>query len=193
MNPTDHGVKSTIGTALILAGLLAAAAGAAGPVPPIKAGLWEVRMSTLDADGRPMPAPGMEGLANMPPEMRARMEEALKARGASLPDASGAIKTCLSKDQLSTDRWQQQAAESGCTTTYASQSGSTWTWHSTCAGRFAAEADGETTFTGTEAYRTKVVTTSTIRGKRTTTTRIVDGKFLSADCGSIKPIQPPPR
>ncbi|MGE0815703.1 MAG: DUF3617 domain-containing protein [Vicinamibacterales bacterium] len=193
MTPTDNQPTSTLGPALILAGLVAVSAGAAGPVPPIKAGLWEARMTTLDADGKPMPAPGMEGLANMPPEMRARMEATLRARGASLPDASGAIKTCLTSDQLSSDRWQQQAADAGCTTTYSSQTGSTWKWHSSCTGRFAADADGETTFTGAEAYRTTVVSTSTIRGKRMTSTRIVEGKFLSADCGNIKPVQPPPR
>jgi hypothetical protein len=36
-----------------------------------------------------------------------------------------------------------------------------------------------------------VTTTSTIAGKTRTTTRIVQGKWIGAACGDIKPIAPP--
>ena len=61
-------------------------------VPPVKPGLWEARMSALDADGREMPLPEQAALSRMPPEVRARMAETMKARGLSLPDANGATK-----------------------------------------------------------------------------------------------------
>src|SRR5260370_8320938 len=79
---------------------LALAVSAAGPlpVPPVKPGLWEVRMSVLDADGHEVAAPEQAALSRMPPETRARMAEAMKARGLSMPDANGATKACLTKD-----------------------------------------------------------------------------------------------
>ena len=58
---------------------LALAVAAAGPlpVPPVKPGLWEVRMSVLDADGHEVAAPEQAALSRMPPEARARMAEAM--------------------------------------------------------------------------------------------------------------------
>src|SRR6266853_5179493 len=64
---------------------LAVAAAGALPVPPVKPGLWEVRMSVLDAEGHEVAAPEQAALSRMPPETRARMAEAMKARGLSMP------------------------------------------------------------------------------------------------------------
>ena len=51
---------------------LALAVAAAGPlpVPPVKPGLWEVRMSLLDADGHEVAAPEQAALSRMPPPTR---------------------------------------------------------------------------------------------------------------------------
>jgi len=54
-----------------------------------------------------------------------------------------------------------------------------------------SQSDGETAFSGSESYRTKVTTTSTIAGKTRTTTRIVQGKWIGAACGDIKPLIAP--
>lgn len=171
-----------------IAGVVALAA--QNPVPPVKPGLWETRMSQLDASGQEVPSPELAALAKMPPEMRAKMAEVMRARGVQLPEENGAIKACLSKETLDSGTWQQLASESGCTTTFSARSGSTWKWHSTCPS-LHAESDGETVFDGSESYRTKVTTTATVNNKTTTTTRVVQGKWLSASCGDIKPLQPP--
>lgn len=170
-----------------LSAAVMAAAGA--PRPPIKTGLWETRMSTLDANGKEVPSPGQEALARMSPETRARMAEMMKGRGMALPEADGSMKVCLSKEVLDSGAWQQASAGTGCTTNYLSTTGSTWKWHSTCTS-LSSESDGEITFSGQESYRSTVTTTSTIRGKTTTTTRAMQSKWLSADCGDIKPITP---
>src|SRR2546430_15067274 len=111
----------------------ALAAGAAGPmpVPPVKPGLWEARMTSLDADGHEMPRPEQTAMARMSPEARARMADAMKARGVSMPDANGATKVCLTKDMFESGRWQQMVSESGCTTNYSTL-GTTWKFHSAC-------------------------------------------------------------
>ena len=169
--------------------LIAVAAGPL-PVPPVKTGLWEARMSALDADGHEMAAPEQAALSRLSPEVRARMADAMKARGVSMPDANGATKVCLTKEMFDSGRWQQMASEMGCTTNYSTLSGTTWKWHSSCTA-LKSESDGEAAFTSAESYRTRVTTTATVMGKTNTSTRLVQGKWLGADCGDIKPFAPP--
>jgi len=178
---------SSILSCLAIGALVAAGA---LPVPPVKPGLWETRMSTLDADGHETASPEIAALSRLSPEARARMAEAMKARGLSMPDANGATKACLTKETFESGRWQQLASESGCTTNYSTLSGTTWKWHSSCTA-LKSESDGETTFTSAESYRTKLTTTGKVAGKTNTSTRIVQGKWLGADCGDIKPLAPP--
>lgn len=160
------------------------------PAPPVKPGLWETKMSQLDANGQEVVSPELAALSKMPPEMRAKMAEAMRARGVQLPDDDGTTKICMSKETFDSGAWQQVASESGCVTTFSTRSSSTWKWHSACAS-LHSESDGETVFTGSESYRTKVTTTSAISGKTRTTTRVVQGKWISASCGDIKPLTAP--
>jgi hypothetical protein len=161
------------------------------PTPPVKPGLWETRMSQLDANGREVPSPEFAALGKLPPEQRQKMAEAMRANGVELPDASGAMKSCLSKESLDSGMWQQLAAQAGCVTTFSTRTNSAWKWHSACSS-LQSESDGETAFNGSESYRTKMTTTSTMAGKTQTTTRVIQGKWLGAACGDIKPLSLPP-
>lgn len=176
--------------AMSLAGIVTHAAQEPPPTPPVKMGLWETRMSQLDASGKEVASPALAALAGMSPEVKAKMAESMRARGIQMPDASGVMKVCLTKESSDSIAMQQAANESGCTTTFATRSSSLWKWRSSCT-TLKAESDGETAFTGSEAYRTKVTTTATMNGQTKTTTRIVQGKWLGADCGDIKPLTPP--
>ena len=169
--------------------VLVAAAGPL-PVPPVKPGLWEAKMSTLDAEGHEIARPEQAAFAKLSPEARARMAEAMRARGVSMPDSNGATKVCLTKEMFESGRWQQMASEMGCTTNYSTLSGTTWKWHSGCTA-LKSESDGEAVFSSAESYKTKVTTTATVMGKTNTSTRIVQTKWLGADCGDIKPFTPP--
>ena len=70
------------------------------PVPPVKPGLWETRMSGLDANGNPVPLPEQAAMSRMSPEMKAKMAETMKARGLSMPDENGATRVCYSKGSV---------------------------------------------------------------------------------------------
>jgi hypothetical protein len=164
---------------------------AQSPVPPVKPGLWETRMSMLDATGKEVPSPEFAALARMPPAQRAQMAEAMRARGVQFPDETGAIKACVTRELLDSGAFQQLASETGCTTNFTARSASVWKWHSSCPS-LKTESDGEMTFTGSESYRTKVVSTRSATGTPTTSTRIVQGKWLSAACGDVKPFTPTP-
>jgi len=162
---------------------------AAPPVPPVKPGLWETRMSALDASGNVVPLPQASAMSGLPPEAKARMAEAMKARGLSMPDESGATKSCFTKETFESGKWQQMASEAGCTTNYSTQSSSLWKWHSSCAA-LKSESDGEVVFKSPESYTVKLTTTATVMGKPNTSTRIVQAKWLGADCGDLKPFMP---
>jgi len=182
-----------LAAASVLACVAVAAVAAMGalPTPPVKPGLWEARTSALDADGHEMVPPERAALSRLSPEVRERMAETMKARGLSMPDANGVTKVCLTKEMFDSGKWQQMASESGCTTSYSTLSSTTWKWHSSCTA-LKSESDGEAVFSSAESYKTKVTTTATAMGKTNTWTRIVQGKWLGADCGDIKPFTPTP-
>ena len=128
---------------------VALVAAAAGPLPvtPVKPGLWETRISALDANGSEMAPPELAALSRLPPQAR----DDMKARGVSLPDKNGAIKACLTKEMFESGRWQQLASEAGCSSNYSARSAGTWKWHSSCTA-LKSESDGETVFSGGESY-----------------------------------------
>jgi hypothetical protein len=85
---------------------------------------------------------------------------------------------------------EPQASDAGCTTNFSTQSATTWKWHSSCT-TLKSQSDGETVFNNAESYKTKVTTTSTVMGKTKTSTRMLQGKWIGADCGDVKPLTPP--
>lgn len=176
-------------TPLLACLALAAVAAQPFPAPPVKTGLWETRSSVLDAAGHETAPPEQAAFARMSPEARARMAEMMKGRGVAMPDANGATRVCLTKEMFESGSWQQAAADAGCTTSFASRSGSTWKWHTACS-KLQSESDGETVFSSPESYRTTLTSTVTVRGQKTTTTRVVQSKWLSASCGDVKPFTP---
>src|SRR5262249_61666256 len=117
--------------------------------------------------------------------------EAMKARGVSMPDANGVSKACLTTALFESGSWQQLASDTGCTTNFSTQSATTWKWHSSCT-TMKSESDGETVFSNAERYKQKVTTTSTVMGKTKTSTRVLEAKWIGADCGDVKALTPPP-
>src|SRR5579862_2888392 len=82
---------------LALSATLVAAAWAADTTPlNVKTGEWEVTTSTESSGQLPIPE---EMLNKLTPEQRARMEAAMKARGAGGPRTS-VRKNCVKKEDL---------------------------------------------------------------------------------------------
>jgi hypothetical protein len=168
-----------------------ALAGAAGgpPVPPIKPGLWEVKSTALDAAGKPQAPPEQAAMANMPPEVRERMAAMMKSRGVQMADANGVTRVCQTKESLGSGRWQAAAASMGCTSDYTVESANAWKFHSSCE-KMQARSDGEVRFPDAENYTMKITSSTTIMGKASTSTRVMQGHWVGANCGDIKPFDP---
>jgi hypothetical protein len=55
-----------------------------------------------------------------------------------------------------------------------------------------AVSEGEASFAGPENYTVKATTTMNRRGEPRTTRMTMTSKWLGADCGDVKPINPRP-
>lgn len=148
---------------------------------PIKPGLWQIR-SERDINGQK--APDMsERLKNMPPERRAQVEAMMKQHGV---DASGNIaKVCQTREMLDSKNFVNPVPD--CKTTYSTRTNSLWKSHTSCP-QMHLESDGEITFSNSENYVTKITSVTQSEGTTSTSHMTMTGKWLSADCGDVKPL-----
>ena len=93
----------------------------------VRPGAWQMSMSTLLV-GNPLPP---EALASMPPEKRAKVEEAMKARAAK--PVTFSHKACLTQKDLDQDRIiQSEQDDNKCTRKVLSKSATKLVMEQTC-------------------------------------------------------------
>lgn len=153
--------------------------------PPIRPGLWESTQGAMLMNGQPMP--GLEQmrkqLAQMPPEVRQKMQ----AQGMDLA-GDGKVRVCLSPELLKQDRWQQPPA--GCSLVSQERSGTTWRFKGRCT-QPPGEVEGTTTVQSDTAHSTDVKVTTQQGGKPMVMTMSSRARWVSSDCGAIKPLTVP--
>jgi hypothetical protein len=152
--------------------------------PNIKPGLWEVTSHPQMSGQMPIPE---EQLAKLTPEQRARMEAAIKASMANSAKPR-VYKECMTPEKIARGFDIDQQDKKSCTRKVISSSASEVTLHDECKQQDATsvsdvhfEVKGGTQMAG----KINVVMTSTA-GKTMTIKTTVDGKWLGADCGSVK-------
>jgi len=162
-----------------------AAAQAADIVKPdVKPGLWEVTTSPKISGQMPIPE---EQLAKMPPEQRARVEQAMKAAvgGAAKPHV---YRECMTPEKIARGFDLGKTPDAGsCKRNVIKSSRNELQIHDECTrpegkstSDFHFNVSGGTQMNGT----INVVMTN---GSRTMTVDgTVSGKWLGADCGSVK-------
>jgi hypothetical protein len=153
--------------------------------PPIKPGLWQLQ-SEREVDGQKAPDP-MERMKNLPPEARKQMEAMMKQRGVDMGQG-GVQKVCHTRESLDQGRWKGDGER--CKTDITSRSANAWKWRSVCT-QPEFEMDGEALFSNSENYTVKTLMNSQRQGKPQTMRMTVTAKWLGADCGDLKPMQPP--
>jgi hypothetical protein len=150
-------------------------------VVPLAPGLWEVHFERT-VDGQKAPDLG-ERLKNMPPERRQQMEAALKARGMDV-SADGA-KVCHTAATLNVKNFVDRMKD--CKTTFSQSSGPIWKAHTSCPSMHM-ESDTEVKFDGKKSYSSRTSSVSERDGKTRKSQIVTNGKWLSADCGDVKPL-----
>ena len=159
----------------------------------MKPGLWEMSNKTQSSSGQTEKAMAemQTHMATMPPEQKKMMQEMMAKQGLSMsPGAGGAmlVKMCMTKEMV--ERNELPSQQGDCKTTTTPRVGNTMKMSFVCA-QPPSSGEGTVTFISPEAYAMKMTTKSTVQGKPETMTMEGSGKWLSADCGNIKPINVP--
>jgi hypothetical protein len=156
---------------------------------PMKAGLWQIQMER-EENGKKMPSASdrmQEHMKTMTPERRKQFEDMMHKQGID-PSAGGVMKICYSQKMVDQGSWTDEGI---CKTDFSTRTATSWKWHSVCHD-LGYEGDGEARFSDRENF---VIKSSGVMKKesKTTTSNITrTGKWLSADCGDLKPMDSKP-
>ena len=147
----------------------------------VKTGLWETTATNTMTGQMPVTP---EMMQNLTPEQRARVEQALKARGSGKP-TTRTYKSCLTKEQL--DRGTAFKNDKECTETPVNSTSSKLTVKMACDVE-GAKATGTVTFQALSSEHVKGEGQMSVTGAGHTmnSSSIFDAKWLGSDCGSVK-------
>jgi hypothetical protein len=177
-------MKLCCALALCAAGSFSMAASA----QTLKPGLWETTHQMSSSSGEMEKA--QAEMANMPPEHRKMMEKMMAEHGMKKgPGGPGgmSVRTCMTKEMV--ERNDVPAQQGDCKTTSQQRSGNTIKMAFTCTNP-PSSGEGQYTIVSPEAYTMKMVVKSAPQGKPETMNMALSGKWLAADCGSVKPVRP---
>jgi hypothetical protein len=177
---------------LLLAALAATAATAVSAETMMKPGLWEVRMIKQVMDGQDMTAQMaaaqaqmQAAMANMPPERRKQMEAMMGKQ--TMPSAN-VHRLCISPEMAARDKPMVAQQDAKCEPTKTTRSGNKTSFEMNCTSEgHSMVGKGESVATGDSVSTRMDMTMTDARGKHTMQSE-TQMKFISADCGDVKPV-----
>lgn len=164
---------------------------AAAQVQKMSPGLWEhaVTMKSQSGQMEAAMAQMQKSLASMPPAQRKQMEDMLAQQGVGMGPGGQTVKVCVTPEQASLDTIPKQE---GCVQNVKRTSPTTLSMNFSCKGEDGApptSGDGTITFSSPKAYAGQFKIKTTNSGKPEQIDMSQTGKWLSADCGAIKPVK----
>lgn len=157
----------------------------------LKPGLWEIHNKMNNPEADKAMAEMQKQLAAMPPAQRKQVEAAMAQQGVNMPRAGAGggmvIQTCMTQEMI--DR-NDMPMQEGCRITKNQRSGNTLAMAFTCSNP-PSSGEGRFTYTSDTAYTSDMTVRATVQGHTQTTKMSASGKWLKADCGSVKPPMPP--
>jgi hypothetical protein len=130
-------------------------------------------------------------LEAMPPDQRKQMEAMMAGRGVQM-GAMGpggmSVRICLTKEMVERD--ELPPTQGDCKTTRQQRTGNSLKLAFACSNP-PSSGESEVTLASPEAFTSRTRATTSAGGKQETVTVEGSGKWLSADCGSVKPVAPP--
>lgn len=170
--------------------LLAGVAGGASAQQKMRPGLWEhsVTMKTQSGQMEAAMAEMQKSLASMPPAQRKQMEQMMAQQGVGMGPGGHTIKVCITKEQADLDNIPQQE---GCTQKVQRIDASTMKVAFSCKGgpgQPPSSGEGTVSFQGPTAYTGKYRFKTESQGKPEQIDMAQSGKWLSENCGAIKPM-----
>ncbi|MDY0107013.1 MAG: DUF3617 domain-containing protein [Giesbergeria sp.] len=170
--------------------VLALLAGGASAQQKMRPGLWEysVQMKSQSGQMEAAMAEMQKSLASMPPEQRKQMEQMMAQQGVSMGPKGQTVKVCVSKEQAEMDGIPPQE---GCTQKVQRIDASTMKVAFSCKGgqgQPPSSGEGTVTLQGPTAYTGQFKFKTQTQGKPEQIDMAQSGKWLSDQCGAIKPM-----
>ncbi|MDB5862825.1 MAG: hypothetical protein JWO70_631 [Betaproteobacteria bacterium] len=174
----------------VLTALVAATFSVGASAQNLKPGLWEVTHNMKSSGGEMEKgmAQAQKEMANMPPEQRKMMEKMMAERGMKAGAGGSTMKVCMTREMV--ERNEMPARQGDCKTTKQERKGNTVKMAYVCTNP-PSSGEGEYTTASPEAYTMKMIIKSAAGGKPETINMDGSGKWISADCGNVKPMVPP--
>lgn len=152
--------------------------------PQMKPGLWKIDMTSTDASGKKTDiSKQMEAaMANVPADQRKKMQEMMKNMGQETTNVSP-TKVCLTEQMVKDPKNISKYQQDKCKTDTVAQSNdkiiSTFSCEDGTKGKINFVFKDSTSYTG------KI---DVIPSKGRPSSIEYHGKFLSSDCGNVKPV-----
>ena len=174
----------------VLAALAAGTFAIGASAQNLKPGLWEVSNSMKSGSGEmeKSMAQMQQQMASMPPEQRKMMEDMMAKQGMKMGAGGGrgmSMKQCMTKEMI--ERNEMPTQQGDCKTTKQQRSGNTMKFAVSCTNP-PSSGEGQVTFVSSEAYTMRMTVNTNVGGRPETMNMDASGKWLGADCGSIKPM-----
>jgi len=154
---------------------------AQAPALDVKLGLWENTIVT----NMGMAAPAVD-TSKMPPEQAAKIAEMMKGM---MGDRTVVEKNCLTKEDLAKDSFMMpEDTRQKCTRTITTNTRSAFAATIACTGE-RGDTKGDInveSLAGGTAYKSTMKMAATGRGRTMNMTMTMTGKYLGADCGTVK-------
>ena len=177
----------------------------------MKPGLWEHAFkfdknsaSTINGVQQEQITAAMEGMkqqmANLPPEQRKMMEDMMAKQGITVTDQGidmasqglsiskdgTRVKACITQAEI--DRGELPQTAEHCEQKITQVSPKYFKATYSCGGEHPSQGEGEIIFQNDKAYTGKMKMVTQINGQSETIQGTNTGKWLSSDCGDIKPV-----
>ena len=180
---------------LIACAVALPAAAALAQQPHIRPGLWEetIQIKTDNPQMNAAMEQMKQRMASMTPEQRAAMEKAMAGHGAAFnPGAPNTMRVCITKEQIARGFHPEQKGH--CSRSNVSTSGNVTKFDFACQSERGSDISGHGVYTELGDTAFSATTTADIASAKTNMHMQNDmsGKFISSDCGDVKPIEPPP-
>lgn len=154
-----------------------------------KAGLWETNSKAGSGSGKlqGLMAMAQQQMASMNPEQRAKIDGMMARQGVVLSNDGVVAKMCVTPEMVKAHQLPLQQRGS-CSYQTEPMTGNTIKFSFSCTKPQGA-GDGTVTFTSPAAYTASTRVTTTATGESETVNIDSTGRWLGADCGSIRPLQ----
>jgi len=179
----------------------------------MKPGLWEHKFKMDDrgqSSAQKAQVEQMAGameemkkqMANLPPEQRKMMEDMMAQQGIKVTDKGvempsqgvqiskegATVKACVTQEEI--DRGELPKGDENCEQKITQTAPNTLKVIYICKGEPPSRGEGTIVFQNSKSYTGDVSYTTTVEEKQETFHAIQSGKWLSSNCGDIKPATP---